>query len=133
MDDNIKTNELVSGYNPDNNLNKRSLGYIPIKTQKAVYKVPVDEILYIEKQLRLIFVYTHNNVYRFYGKINGITKYLGDNFFQCHSSFIINFNKITSMENGLFYLEGGMTLRIGQNNYQNAKRYYQKFLNPDRI
>ena len=108
-----------------NNLNKN---YIPVITRKEASRVNTQEILYIEKELRRLNIYTYNRVYTFYGKLDDVTKYLGDSFYRCHGSCIVNLDKITRMEDGIFYLENGQTLRVGQNNYQYARRYYHKFL-----
>lgn len=102
--------------------------FIPVITKKETCKVNTREILYIEKELRRINIYTNNRVYSFYGKFNDISKYLGNNFYRCHGSCIVNLDKITRMEDGIFYLDNGQTLRVGQNNYQSARRYYHKFL-----
>lgn len=109
----------------ENNLNE---DYIPVITRKEASKVNTKEILYIEKELRRLNIYTGSRVYTFYGKLDDVTKYLDDSFCKCHGSCIVNLNKITRMEDGIFYLENGQTLRVGQNNYQYTKRYYLKFL-----
>ncbi|MBR0596777.1 LytR/AlgR family response regulator transcription factor [Sinanaerobacter chloroacetimidivorans] len=103
-------------------------GYIPVITRKESSKVWIKEILYIEKELRLIKIYTAGRVYSFYGKLDDIMKYLDDNFYRCHRSCVVNLDKILRMEKGIFYLEGGKTLRVGQNNYQYTRSYYRRFL-----
>ncbi len=102
--------------------------YIPIVTRKETSKVFVDEILYIEKRLRIINIYTENKIYSVYGKMKEIEIYLDDSFYKCHKSCILNFSKIISMENGIFFFENGIDLRVGQNNYQYAKSKYKSFI-----
>jgi len=102
--------------------------YIPVITRKETSRVNTQEILYIEKELRRINIYTSSRVYTLYGKLNDIIDYLGENFYKCHGSCIVNLDKIISMEEGIIYLENGQTLRVGQNTYQYTRRYYQKFL-----
>ena len=106
-------------------------GYIPVITRKEAAKVKVKEILYIETELRVVNIYTTARSYRFYGKLDGVMKYLNGNFYRCHKSCIVNLEKIARMANGIFYFSGGMTLRVGQNNYQLARSYYRKFLEQD--
>ncbi|MEL7656036.1 MAG: LytTR family DNA-binding domain-containing protein [Bacillota bacterium] len=103
-------------------------GYIPIITRKEAAKVKVKEILYIETELRVVNIYTNSRVYRFYGKLIDVMKYLNCNFYRCHKSCIVNLEKIARMENGIFYFYGGMTLRVGQNTYQRTRSYFKKFL-----
>lgn len=102
--------------------------YIPVFTRKEASRVFTSEILYIEKELRLVKIHTSSRVYRFYGKLDDIVKYLNNHFYICHKSCIVNLDKITRMEDGVFYLEGERTLHIGRNNYQYTRSYYRKFL-----
>ena len=106
----------------------RNKEYIPVVTKKEISRVFTEDILYIEKNLRIVNIYTYGRIYSFYGKLNGISAYLGENFYKCHSSCIINLNKISRIEDGTFFFEGGVTLRIGQNNYQHTRKRYSKFL-----
>lgn len=108
-------------------INKR-INYIPIITKRESSKVHTAEILYLEKDLRRINIYTVSRVYTIYGKFDTITKYLGDSFHKCHGSCIVNLDKIIRMEEGIIYLENGQTLRVGQNSYQSTRRYYHKYL-----
>ena len=108
---------------------KTSIGdYIPVVTKKTAAKVIVGEILYIETELRIVKIHTINRIHRFYGKIDDVTKYLHDNFYRCHKSCIVNLENIIRMESGIFYFVGGVSLRIGQNNYLHTKNQYIRFL-----
>jgi DNA-binding LytR/AlgR family response regulator len=57
-----------------------------------------------------------------------VVKYLNGNFYRCHKSCIINFEKILRMEDGVFYFSNGATLRVGQNNYRHTRNHYVKYL-----
>ncbi|MDF2653623.1 MAG: LytTR family transcriptional regulator [Bacillota bacterium] len=102
--------------------------YIPVITKKEVSRVSVGEILYIETQLRVVYIYTVPRIYRFYGKMDEVIKYLNGDFYRCHKSCIVNFNKIVRMEDGIVYFKGGFTLRVGENNFRHTRSFYSKFL-----
>lgn len=102
--------------------------YIPVITRKEASRVNIRDIFYIETELRIINIYTVNRTYRFYGKLDEVVKYLNGDFYRCHKSCVINLEKIVRMENGVFYFQGGITLRVGQNNYRHTKNRYIKFL-----
>lgn len=102
--------------------------YIPVITRKEAARVYLREILYIETQLRVVNIHTKARIYRFYGKLDDVVGYLNGNFYRCHKSCIINFDKIIRMEEGVFYFKGGSTLRVGQNNYQQTRHHYRKYL-----
>lgn len=102
--------------------------YVPVNTRKETARVNIRDILYIETELRTVNICTGSRFYRFYGKIDDVVKYLNGNFYRCHKSCIINFEKILRMEDGVFYFSNGATLRVGQNNYRHTRNHYVKYL-----
>lgn len=107
--------------------------YIPVITRKETAKVSTREILYIETELRVINIHTASRIYRFYGKLDDVIKYLDGSFYRCHKSCVINLEKIARMEDGVFYFAGGMTLRVGQNNYRHTRNRYIHFLKQNAV
>lgn len=102
--------------------------YILVKTRKQICRVNTNEILYIETDRRLIVIHTISKLYTYYGRLDDVYQQLGEEFYKCHSRCILNLDRVISMKEGLFYLEGGKTLRIGQNYYQYAKKRFNEFL-----
>lgn len=102
--------------------------YIPVITRKETARVNLREILYIETELRTVNIYTESRTYRFYGKLDDVMQYLNINFYRCHKSCIINMERILRMEDGVFHFSGGVTLRVGQNNYRRTRSQYIKYL-----
>jgi len=107
---------------------KMKQDYIPVITRKETTKVYLKDILYIETELRVIKIYTDSRIYRKYGKLDDVMNYLNSHFYRCHKSCILNLEKVMSMDDGIFYFYGGITLRIGKNNYQYTRSYYRKYL-----
>lgn len=102
--------------------------YIPVITRKETTRVYLKDILYIETQLRVIIIYTESRTYRKYGKLDDVMSSLNGHFYRCHKSCILNLEKVISMEDGIFYFNGGLSLRIGKNKYQYTRKYYRKYL-----
>ena len=102
--------------------------YIPVITRKETAKVNIKEVFYIETELRIVNIHTGSRVYRFYGKLDDVVKYLNGSFHRCHKSCIINLEKIVRMEDGVFYFSDGVTFRVGQNSYQHTRVHYKKYL-----
>ncbi|MGI6731383.1 MAG: LytR/AlgR family response regulator transcription factor [Anaerovoracaceae bacterium] len=102
--------------------------YIPVKTKQGTYKVFTKDILLIEKDLRRVRIYTHKHNYCFYSKMDYVFPFLGKNFHKCHSSCIINLDKVTKMEDGVIHLEGDKWVMLGQRSYQNTRKSYGQYL-----
>lgn len=106
--------------------------YIPVITRKETARINTREVFYIETELRVVHVHTDSRIYRFYGKLDDITRYLNDSFYRCHKSCIINLEQIVRMEDGIFHFPGDRTLRVGQNNYRHTRSHYIKYLEQNR-
>jgi len=102
--------------------------FIPVITRKETARVNIGDIFYIETELRVIKIHTGSKIYRFYGKLDTVLKYLDDSFYRCHKSCIINLEKIVRMENGVFYFPGGVSVKVGQNNFRLTRNRYIKYL-----
>lgn len=102
--------------------------FIPVITRKEATRADTKDVLYIETELRIVNIYTESRIYRFYGKLDNVMKYLNGNFYRCHKSCVINLEKIVRMEDGTFYFSGGVTLRVGQNSYRQTRNHYIRFL-----
>ncbi len=79
--------------------------------------IRTDSILYIEKQGNRANIYTTIKTYNIMGSINDILDMLPNNFKKCHRSYIINENKILSIDkkNNCIYLENNCSCPIGSN------------------
>lgn len=60
--------------------------------------IRTDQILYIEKQRNKAIIYTKNDEYETIGSINDILDLLPKNFKKCHRSYIVNENKIITID-----------------------------------
>ena len=57
-----------------------------LKSGRSTYAIPIEVIVFMEKDMRKIRVHTKNNVIEFYGKFSEISKYLDERFMHCHRS-----------------------------------------------
>lgn len=101
---------------------------VPIVTRKKTYQVRRKEILYLEKELRLIHVHTDNGVITCYGKFDDLWAYLAADFCRCHNSYVVNLDRVSRLQERMFQLENGEELVISQKRYQEVKRYYLDYL-----
>jgi two-component system response regulator AgrA len=76
--------------------------------------IRTDDILYIEKQGNKAMIYTANKTYEIIGSLNYILDLLPRNFKKCHRSYVVNENKIISIDkkNNFLSLENNKTCPI---------------------
>ena len=81
---------------------------ITIKKKSGVYVLPLENIIYMEKDLRKVKVYTQIKEFEcidFYSKFENIYSSLDERFLCCHRSYIINMDKILGINESFILLE----------------------------
>lgn len=85
----------------------------------TIYRVPLDEIVYFESQLRVLVIKTTEREYRFYGKLAAVEKALIDSrFVRCHQSYIVNMSYITQIDNKNIVTTTGEKINISRSKTQ---------------
>ncbi|MBQ6949827.1 MAG: LytTR family transcriptional regulator DNA-binding domain-containing protein [Firmicutes bacterium] len=91
-------------------------------------KLSTDWIVYLEKDMRRIFIYLENGVkISFYSGMDEVMKQLGKNFCQCHKSFVINMDKVEKMSETMFYMVNGAEVPIGQRRLGEVRVRYENY------
>lgn len=95
-----------------------SSNHLTIKANKKYYKLPHNDILFIESLDNYIKVHTTNNTHICYEKLIALEKLLpSDTFIRIHRSFIVNISKINSFSSTFIDI-GKHQLNIGRS-YRN--------------
>ena len=102
--------------------------YIPIINRSEASKVFVDSVLMIEQELRKIIIYTDDDRYSRYGKIDELSIYLDDRFFKCHQSYFINLDKVVKMREQTIYFENGVQIMLGREKFHAAKQRFSFYM-----
>jgi len=102
--------------------------YIPVITKSEIAKVFVDSVMLIEQELRKTHIYTVEDEYFPYGKIDELSKYLDKRFFKCHQSCIINMEKVVKMREQTVFFENGLKVVMGRDKFHNAKQYFAIYI-----
>ncbi|MDR2771712.1 MAG: LytTR family transcriptional regulator DNA-binding domain-containing protein [Clostridiales Family XIII bacterium] len=105
-----------------------SVRRIPILTRSETTSVHPDDVLYAESRLRLILLRTRQRQYRYYGKLDDLMRFLGNSFYRCHVSWIINLNEIVSIKGNAIHMSDGKVILLGRNKFQAARRIYIRYL-----
>lgn len=70
------------------------------KFNHIIYRIPYNQITYIEKEpiVKRCIIHTNNNQYYITGSLNWIMKLLDENFCRTHQSCIVNLNNIKEVD-----------------------------------
>ncbi|WP_130806342.1 LytR/AlgR family response regulator transcription factor [Senegalia massiliensis] len=72
---------------------------LTINQKEETYIIPMNEIIYIEAQLKRIYIHTLNDEYEIKTyTLNKLSQELNDNFMRVHRSYIINKKYITKID-----------------------------------
>ena len=93
------------------------------------YRIPYDEILYIEKvqdNQRCIIYTEDGQEYNICGSISTLAKRLGKGFYQSHKSCVVNLEKISKVDyiNNIIYFHNGTSAYILSNRRRKQLRQY---------
>ncbi len=96
--------------------------------QKVKYSIVQDEIIYIERCLRVSEIHTRNGVYKTSEKLEELMKQLTSVFVFCHRSYIINMKNITKLQKGKVVLNNDIEIPISRAREEELKKVYNMFL-----
>jgi two-component system LytT family response regulator len=71
---------------------------LDIKSQNSIIFLPMEDILFAEKESRKTVIHTSNERYETTETLNKIENKLDDYFFKTHRSYIVNLKKIVKIE-----------------------------------
>lgn len=100
-----------------NNENK----VIVVKTVRETRKIKINDIFYIESDVRLVNIYLKNEVLVSYAKLSDMEERLKGRFLRTHKSYLVNLDKVKSYKNNQLILENGKIIPISRNNASKVK------------
>src|SRR5450432_4175474 len=103
----LKKNIQIQSNKPDD--------HFFIKCNNQIDKVFYDDLLYAEAMLNYVMLYTNSKKMMVYITIKGLEEQLqAEIFIKVHKSFIVNINKVKSIEGNILDIEGAK-ITISQN------------------
>lgn len=103
-------------------------GEIFIHTRQDHIRLKKREVLYAESQLRKVSLHTPNGCFELYATMDEAATMLGDGFFRCHRSYIVNLGAVTRYGNEEITLNNGETINLSRHRYQDFVRIYMRYL-----
>lgn len=92
---------------------------ISLKSGKINYHIIKNNILYIESYRNYIVIHTSISDYTLRYTLKKIQKKLGNEFIQCHKSYLVNLNNVICIKEKFIELKNKITLPIGNKYKQN--------------
>ena len=105
---------------------------IPVKVNKNIQYIPMNNILYLETKNKETKIFCKNReTYKTQISLSSFEKKLSTNFMRCHKSFIINTKETKNIEiesSGIYYakISNGESLPVGRSYYQSLKKNREK-------
>ena len=106
------------------NLKQRKNNYLTISWNRREHNILLDDIIYIERNLRTTTIYCTSSTYHTSEKLAKLLERLDQNFVCCHRSYLINLNQITDFENNLVTLAGQYKIPISQKRAVEVKKQF---------
>ena len=86
-----------------------------------------SEIIYIERDDRVLNIYTLKKTYQCYTSLRKIDSKLGGSFARCHGGFIVNLAYVSGIDGNQLYLKDGTKIPIGMRFFDEFKLKYLKY------
>lgn len=91
--------------------------------QKQLYQIPVKEIRYMERTLRITNIYTGDASFQTSENFASLLQRLPGYFVSCQRSYIINLNYVTKLGRNEVVLGNNTTISVGKN-YDELKQRF---------
>jgi len=99
-----------------------------IQQKGIVHAIPFRMIYYLESRGHQLFIHTVQENILCYERIVDLKEHLPRNFFQCHKSYVINFDYIKRIDKNHIGLKTGEELPISKTNYTETRSAYFQYM-----
>jgi len=122
-----KLKEVV--YRAVKEINKRAeKQQLFIKTRDKSIAIDINDILFMENEMRKIAVHTKKETVRFYGVMSELEMKIGSGFYRCHRGYLVNMSYIAEYDSENIYLTNGEKVYLAREKYQDFVKHYMRFL-----
>lgn len=98
--------------------------YLYFNIRKKTHKVPQNDILYMERNLRETTIVTRTKELRTSERIDLLLKRLPSYFVICHRSYAVNLKLVSSIRQYSVSFPDGKTIPVGRTHYANVKKAF---------
>lgn len=87
---------------------------IELRNHGKMMYIRQTDIIYVERQDRIVQIHTAQGAYQCYQSLTKILKLLGRNFLRCHGGYVVNYNYIDTVMRESVILSNGTEIPIGR-------------------
>lgn len=102
-----------------------------VVSKKGIERIPMDQILYFEKEKRKVHLHTQTKRCTFYGKFSDVICRTHRYFMRCHNSYVVNITQAQKLVGREFFFANGMAIPISQTYYRRIRQAYLVYLGCD--
>lgn len=99
--------------------------------RNGILSIPIKDIYFISSDKRKLIVHQLDKTYEINMKLDDIEEKLSSNFLRCHQSYIVNMDKISSVNKEDISLFNDLNIPISRSKKSEVKSKYQEYLNID--
>lgn len=109
---------------------ERPASYVLVKSGSSVQRIPVGNVLYLERDLHKTIVITTEGIHKTSQSPTDLLSTLSarDEFIQCHQSYWVNLRAVATMEANAFRLCDGTIIPISRARKADAKSAFFSFI-----
>ena len=96
--------------------------FLTVKIKQSHHRIPVNDILFLERNLRETFIYTKSETGR--DKLNILQQQLPDFFVCCHRSFLVNLHAVSRLQHTEITLTTGQQIPVSRAHYEDVKKSF---------
>ncbi len=102
--------------------------FITIKTSRLIVRVPLDEILYVQRKCRKLQVETAGITYLYYEELKNVIPVLDGRFSQVLTGVIVNMDRISWVSNGLVRFDCGKEYQFARESGNRVRKQFFLYL-----
>lgn len=114
-------------------LHERERRFLFVKTKRRGITLNIDKIMYIESRSKKVEIHTTDREIELYSTMNELEAQLGEEFYRCHRSYLVNMAYIAEYSNDSIILKNGETVYMAKDKYSEFVKAYMRYLRDEVI
>jgi DNA-binding LytR/AlgR family response regulator len=115
IDKPIDKKEVIECISYAMKLDGKTTGTFTLKYNRKIYKIPVENIIYIESLNKILHIHCIDGVRKMYGTLKEVAKELSKyNFVQTHRSYLVNIEMVEIFKSDCLIMADGTSIPISR-------------------